>query len=111
MMSRMLAGTEVAKEAADIIILDDNFSSIVKSVLWGRCVYINIRKFLVFQLSINLVAMLSAAIGALYGGVPPLNVLQLLWGKWPPHVRLVAAQASVCHPLLLMASCLQPLGM
>ncbi|GFR48829.1 hypothetical protein Agub_g10782 [Astrephomene gubernaculifera] len=74
-----IAGTEVAKEAADIIILDDNFSSIVKSVLWGRCVYINIRKFLVFQLSINLVAMISAAVGALYGGVPPLNVLQLLW--------------------------------
>ncbi|KAG2453779.1 hypothetical protein HYH02_001989 [Chlamydomonas schloesseri] len=74
-----IAGTEVAKEAADIIILDDNFSSIVKSVLWGRAVYMNIRKFLVFQLSINLVAMISAAVGALYGGVPPLNVLQLLW--------------------------------
>ncbi|KXZ55677.1 hypothetical protein GPECTOR_2g1227 [Gonium pectorale] len=74
-----IAGTEVAKEAADIIIMDDNFSSIVKSVLWGRCVYMNIRKFLVFQLSINLVAMISAAVGALYGGVPPLNVLQLLW--------------------------------
>ncbi|KAG2435667.1 hypothetical protein HXX76_006868 [Chlamydomonas incerta] len=74
-----IAGTEVAKEAADIIILDDNFSSIVKSVLWGRAVYMNIRKFLVFQLSINLVAMISAAVGALVGGVPPLNVLQLLW--------------------------------
>ncbi|PNH12838.1 Calcium-transporting ATPase PAT1 [Tetrabaena socialis] len=74
-----IAGTEVAKEAADIIIMDDNFSSIVKAVLWGRTVYINIRKFLVFQLSINLVAMLSACVGALYGGVPPLNVLQLLW--------------------------------
>ncbi|PNW87451.1 hypothetical protein CHLRE_02g145100v5 [Chlamydomonas reinhardtii] len=74
-----IAGTEVAKEAADIIILDDNFSSIVKSVLWGRTVYMNIRKFLVFQLSVNLVAMISAAVGALYGGVPPLNVLQLLW--------------------------------
>ncbi len=66
---------------ADIIILDDNFSSIVKSVLWGRCVYNNIRKFLVFQLSVNIVAMVSAAVGALYGGVPPLNVLQLLWGE------------------------------
>ncbi|KAL6750480.1 plasma membrane calcium-transporting ATPase [Haematococcus lacustris] len=74
-----IAGTEVAKEAADIIILDDNFSSIVKSVLWGRCVYENIRKFLVFQLSVNLVAMISAVVGSLYGGVAPLNVLQLLW--------------------------------
>ena len=59
--------------------LDDNFSSIVKSVLWGRCVYMNIRKFLTFQLSVNLVALVSAVVGALYGGVPPLNVLQLLW--------------------------------
>ncbi len=75
------SGTEVAKEAADIIILDDNFSSIVKSVLWGRCVYVNIRKFLTFQLGINLVAMFSAAVGALYGGIPPLNVMQLLWGE------------------------------
>ncbi|GFH16761.1 calcium-transporting ATPase, partial [Haematococcus lacustris] len=58
---------------------DDNFSSIVKSVLWGRCVYENIRKFLVFQLSVNLVAMISAVVGSLYGGVAPLNVLQLLW--------------------------------
>eukprot|EP00197_Chlamydomonas_leiostraca_P002921 CAMPEP_0202857402 /NCGR_PEP_ID=MMETSP1391-20130828/353_1 /ASSEMBLY_ACC=CAM_ASM_000867 /TAXON_ID=1034604 /ORGANISM="Chlamydomonas leiostraca, Strain SAG 11-49" /LENGTH=1154 /DNA_ID=CAMNT_0049536193 /DNA_START=185 /DNA_END=3649 /DNA_ORIENTATION=- len=74
-----IAGTEVAKEAADIIILDDNFNSIVKSVLWGRCVYMNIRKFLVFQLSVNAVALVSAFVGAIAGGVPPLNVLQLLW--------------------------------
>jgi P-type E1-E2 ATPase len=48
----MLAGTEVAKEASDIIILDDNFSSIVKTVLWGRSVFNNIRKFLQFQVSV-----------------------------------------------------------
>ncbi len=47
------AGTEVAKEAADIVIMDDNFSSIVKSVLWGRSVFSNIRKFLQFQLTVS----------------------------------------------------------
>lgn len=51
----------MAKEAADIIILDDNFNSIVKAILWGRCVYGNIRKFLVFQLSVNTVAMVGSA--------------------------------------------------
>lgn len=73
------AGTEVAKEAADIVILDDNFSSIVKSVLWGRSVFGNIRKFLQFQLTVNLVALVLAFIAAITSGETPLNVLQLLW--------------------------------
>ncbi len=58
---------------------DDNFSSIVKSVLWGRNVFTNIRKFLQFQLTVNLVALVTAFIGAVVGGTEPLNVLQLLW--------------------------------
>jgi len=74
-----IAGTEVAKEAADIVILDDNFSSIVKSVLWGRSVFNNIRKFLQFQITVNFVALVTAFIGAIVGGRVPLNVLQLLW--------------------------------
>lgn len=74
-----IAGTEVAKEAADIVILDDNFSSIVKSVLWGRSVFNNIRKFLQFQLTINFVALVLAFVAAVVGGDLPLNVLQLLW--------------------------------
>lgn len=74
-----IAGTEVAKEAADIVILDDNFSSIVKSVLWGRSVFSNIRKFLQFQLTINLVALIIAFVAAVTTGETPLNVLQLLW--------------------------------
>jgi len=74
-----IAGTEVAKEAADIVILDDNFLSIVKSVLWGRSVFNNIRKFLQFQLTINFVALILAFVAALVGGETPLNVLQLLW--------------------------------
>jgi len=74
-----IAGTEVAKEAADIVILDDNFSSIVKSVLWGRSVFTNIRKFLMFQLTVNFVALVISFFGAVIGGHEPLNVLQLLW--------------------------------
>ncbi|KAL4450031.1 hypothetical protein ABPG77_010700 [Micractinium sp. CCAP 211/92] len=74
-----IAGTEVAKEAADIVIMDDNFSSIVKAVLWGRSVFTNIRKFLQFQLTINLVALIVAFVAAVSSGETPLNVLQLLW--------------------------------
>jgi len=51
-----IAGTEVAKEASDIILMDDNFSSIVKALLWGRNVYDSIRKFLQFQLTVNIVS-------------------------------------------------------
>jgi len=74
-----IAGTEVAKEAADIIILDDNFSTIVKSVKWGRCVFDNIRKFLQFQLTINIVALVTAFIGAVSRYGTPLTAVQLLW--------------------------------
>lgn len=60
-----LSGTEVAKEASDIVILDDNFKSIVNAVLWGRSVYENIRKFLQFQLTVNVVALFLTLISAL----------------------------------------------
>lgn len=73
------AGTEVAKEAADIVILDDNFNSIVKSVLWGRSVFANLRKFLQFQLTINFAALVIAFVAAVTSGETPLNVLELLW--------------------------------
>eukprot|EP00798_Chlamydomonas_sp_ICE-L_P032522 gene32522-17235_t len=72
-------GTEVTKEAADILILDDSFTSIIKSVLWGRAVYTNVQKFLQFQLSVNVSSLCIAFIGALAGTHRPLNVLQLLW--------------------------------
>ena len=74
-----IAGTEVAKDAADIVILDDNFTSIVKAVLWGRNVFANIRKFLQFQLTVSFVALLVTFIPAVSVGQLPLNVLQLLW--------------------------------
>jgi len=74
-----IAGTDVAKEASDIIILDDNFSSIVSAVMWGRCVFDNIRKFLQFQLTINLVALITAFLAAVTGRGLPLKTIQLLW--------------------------------
>jgi magnesium-transporting ATPase (P-type) len=74
-----IAGTDVAKEASDIIILDDNFSSIVSAVMWGRCVYDNIRKFLQFQLTINCVALITAFLAAVTNRGLPLKTVQLLW--------------------------------
>lgn len=59
-----IAGTDVAKEASDIILTDDNFSSIVKAVMWGRNVYDSIAKFLQFQLTVNVVAIVVAFVGA-----------------------------------------------
>jgi magnesium-transporting ATPase (P-type) len=74
-----LSGTDVAKEASDIIILDDNFSSIVKSVMWGRSVFDNIRKFLQFQLTVNVVALTLTFLSATTGREPPLNAVMMLW--------------------------------
>ncbi|GFR47750.1 hypothetical protein Agub_g9515 [Astrephomene gubernaculifera] len=98
-----MTGTEVAKEAADIIILDDNFSSIVKSVLWGRAVFANIRKFLQFQLTVNLVALVTAFVGAVAGGHEPLNILQLLWVNLIMDTMGALALATEDpHPALLL---------
>jgi Ca2+-transporting ATPase len=73
-------GTAVAKEASDIILLDDSFKSIVNAIYWGRSLYQNIQRFLVFQLTINLSALTLALIAAFVtGGSTPLTVMQLLW--------------------------------
>ncbi|KAG9390841.1 Cation-transporting P-type ATPase [Carpediemonas membranifera] len=74
-----ISGTEVAKEASDIILLDDNFHSVEMAILWGRAVYDNIRKFLQFQLTVNVVALVIAFTGALFLGESPLGAVQLLW--------------------------------
>lgn len=74
-----IAGTEVAKEAADIVILDDRFDSIVKAVEWGRAVLSNIRKFLQFQLTVNVVALITTFIGSVTTGHSPFNAIQLLY--------------------------------
>lgn len=73
-----IAGTDVAKEASDIILTDDNFSSIVKAVMWGRNVYDSISKFLQFQLTVNVVAVIVAFTGACITQVGPLRGR---WGK------------------------------
>jgi Ca2+-transporting ATPase len=72
-------GTSTAKEAADIILLDDSFNSIVNAVAWGRSLYANIQKFVVFQLTINLAAVGVALLGPFIGVSLPLTVVQMLW--------------------------------
>ncbi|KAI3974506.1 hypothetical protein MKX01_017999 [Papaver californicum] len=74
-----IQGTEVAKESSDIIILDDNFSSVVKVVRWGRSVYANIQKFIQFQLTVNVAALIINVVAAVSSGEVPLNAVQLLW--------------------------------
>ena len=75
----MGSGTEVAKEASDIIILDDNFSSISKAILFGRTIFKSIRKFIILQLTINLCAMSLSFIGPFIGINTPITVIQMLW--------------------------------
>ena len=72
-------GTAIAREAADVILLDDSFQSIVNAVLWGRSLYLNIQRFLVFQLTINAAAAAIALIGPFTGVAMPFTVIQMLW--------------------------------
>ncbi|GAB2218303.1 hypothetical protein Drorol1_Dr00001523 [Drosera rotundifolia] len=78
-LSMGIQGTEVAKESSDIIILDDNFMSVVKVVKWGRSVYANIQKFIQFQLTVNVAALIINVVAAFSTGNVPLNAVQLLW--------------------------------
>jgi Ca2+-transporting ATPase len=76
-----IAGTEVAKEASDIILMDDNFSSIVKAIMWGRCVNDSVRKFLQFQISTNVTAVVITTVSAISSSDESsvLSAVQLLW--------------------------------
>jgi Ca2+-transporting ATPase len=74
-----ISGTEVAKEASKIVLLDDAFSTIVRGVQWGRALYENIQRFVQFQLTINVSALVIAFLGPFLGLKPPFTVLQLLW--------------------------------
>ncbi|CAA6657525.1 unnamed protein product [Spirodela intermedia] len=74
-----ISGTEVAKESSDVIILDDNFSTIVTVAKWGRSVYVNIQKFVQFQLTVNVVALVVNFSSACLTGHAPLTAVQLLW--------------------------------
>ena len=75
----MGTGTSVAKEASDITLLDDSFRSIATAVMWGRSLYKNIQRFIVFQLTINVVALVSVLLGGAFGTELPLTVTQMLW--------------------------------
>lgn len=75
----MGSGTEIAKEASDIVILDDNFQSIAKAILYGRTIFKSIRKFIVFQLTVNLCAVIVSSIGPFLGVDTPVTVIQMLW--------------------------------
>jgi Ca2+ transporting ATPase len=75
-----IQGTGVVKNASDIIIMDDDFKSIVQAVMWGRCVYDNICKFLQFQLTdINITAIVIACVGSAVLTESPLTAIQILW--------------------------------
>ncbi len=75
----MGSGTSVAKEASDITLLDDSFRSVVTAVLWGRSLYCNIQRFLIFQLTINVTALVIVLLGSLFGKELPLTITQMLW--------------------------------
>lgn len=75
----MGSGTAVAKEASDITLLDDSFNSIASAVMWGRSVYQNIQRFILFQLTINVAALFIVLIGSIFGRELPLTVTQMLW--------------------------------
>ncbi|KAJ6931192.1 hypothetical protein NC652_014633 [Populus alba x Populus x berolinensis] len=78
-LSMGIQGTEVAKESSDIVILDDNFTSVATVLRWGRCVYNNIQKFIQFQLTVNVAALVINFIAAVSAGEVPLTAVQLLW--------------------------------
>ena len=91
----MGSGTEVAKEAGDIVILDDNFLSIKQAILYGRTIYNSICKFIVFQLTINFVALLIVLLGSVIGTELPLTVTQMLWVNLIMDTFAALALASI----------------
>ncbi len=74
-----ITGTEVSKEAADIVLLDDSFSTIVKAIRWGRGIYENFQRFIQFQLTVNVVAFITVILAEILGYKMPFTTLQLLW--------------------------------
>lgn len=91
----MGSGTSVAKEASDITLLDDSFASISTAVMWGRSLYRNIQRFILFQLTINFVALLSVLIGSAIGSELPLTVTQMLWVNLIMDTFAALALASI----------------
>lgn len=116
----MGSGTQVAKDAADIILLDDSFSSIVNATRWGRALYQNIQKFLYFQLTINLVAVAIVLTGPFTGIDLPLTVTQMLWvnlimdtfaalalATEPPHSEIMKRKPRSPREFILNAGILR----
>ena len=91
----MGTGTSVAKEASDITLLDDSFNSIGTAVMWGRSLYKNIQRFIVFQLTINFVALLIVLLGSMIGTELPLTVTQMLWVNLIMDTFAALALASI----------------
>lgn len=91
----MGTGTSVAKEASDITLLDDSFNSIGTAVMWGRSLYKNIQRFIVFQLTINFVALFIVLLGSLVGTDLPLTVTQMLWVNLIMDTFAALALASI----------------
>ena len=93
-----ISGSEITKEAADIVLLDDSFATVVKAIAFGRNVYRNLQRFILFQLSVNLSALLLVSITAFMGIETPFNTLQLLWINiimdGPPAITLGLENAS-----------------
>ena len=98
----MGTGTSVAKEASDITLLDDSFHSIATAVMWGRSLYKNIQRFIVFQLTINVVALLSVLLGAFFGTSLPLTVTQMLWVNLIMDTFAALALASIAPSMDVM---------
>jgi P-type E1-E2 ATPase len=97
-----IAGNDVAKDASDIIILDDNFASIIIAILWGRNICRNVRKYLQFQLVVNIVALFIVFLGSVVMNDPPFTSVQILWinlimdtcgalalATEPPHISIL----------------------
>ena len=91
----MGSGTSVAKDASDITLLDDSFSSIATAVMWGRSLYRNIQRFVLFQLTINFAAIVVVLIGSLFGTELPLTVVQILWVNLIMDTFAAMAMASL----------------
>ena len=98
----MGSGTSVAKEASDITLLDDSFSSICTAVMWGRSLYKNIQRFILFQLTINFVALFVVLVGSLVGTELPLTVTQMLWVNLIMDSFAALALASIAPDVEVM---------
>ncbi|MEQ9426736.1 MAG: calcium-translocating P-type ATPase, PMCA-type [Cyclobacteriaceae bacterium] len=100
----MGSGTSVAKEASDITLLDDSFNSIATAVMWGRSLYQNIQRFILFQLTINVAALTIVFLGSLLGYELPLTVTQMLWVNLIMDTFAAAALASLPPDSSVMAN-------